>query len=809
MLMNYFKTAWRHLGRNRTYTTINIFGLTVGLCACMLVATVVMDDLSYDKQWSHGNNLYRLLMINKMGDGLYDRMASSFTGLGSKLKTDYPEVEAVAQVTNIKQRLKLNGNDPNGIEINALRADTSFWKLLDITVLAGNPRKYVEGSSNIVITESFRKQFFPHENPVGKIVYDVPTYNQKSPYLITGVIKDLPSNTVFRSQIIMLQKGRNEELNKQQYGTFSQQYVLLKPGTNAARFQAKLNKWYTGYVEVKNPYQFEFQPVKDIYLHSDFAKYQDVKGDYKNVYIFSGVGLLLLLIACVNFINLSTANAIERIKETGVRKVLGAGRTQLVWQFLTESLLFFFIASVLSTIIYLLALPAIENYLGYRLQQTFFSKLSLFASAYVIILLISLLTGFYPAWILSGFKPAATLKGTLVLNRSFSQNFVQKALVVIQFSISVAVLIALFVVQQQVSFLKNKDIGYDINNLLNIDFISWDGKGEAFKNEVLALPGVESASISGWAPTEGAGSMSREIDDPDHPGDKINVWFINADPDLMKTLGLHLLRGRLLSPSYPSDLLSQDSLMQLTAEQYKTVANKQSSLITSYAAKALHIEALNTLFPQINTTPVGIISDFNNESLKEPLHPTIIVAEKSPPYGSMLIRIKPGAELQVTASLSKRWRQFYPEKLFDTHWVNDMIADQYKTESKLRQLFMFFSALSMLLAALGIFGLIVQATRQRVKEIGIRKVLGASVQSIVGLFSIGFVKLVMVAVLIAAPVAGWLMNEWLQNFAYRISISGWIFTAAGLFAVLLALITVSIQTIRAATANPVKSLRTE
>ncbi len=809
MFTNYLKTAWRSLLRNRTYTAINVFGLTVGLCACLLVATVVADDLSYDRQWSKGNDLYRIVMVNKMGDGLYDRMATSFQGLGNILKTDYPEVEAVAQLVTVKQRLKLDDKNPNGIEINALRADTAFWKMLDIQVLAGNPRRYVEGSSNIVITESFRKQFFPNENPVGKIVYDVPTYDQKSPYLITGVIKDLPSNTVFRSQMILLQKGRNEALNKEQFGTFSQQYVLLKPGTNAAALQAKLNKWYAGYVTVKNPYRFEFQPLKDIYLHSDFARYQDVKGDYTNIYIFSGVALLLLLIACVNFINLSTAKAIDRIRETGVRKVLGAGRKQIVFQFLTESLLFFIIAAALSTLIYRLALPPIETYLGHPLQQTFFSSLSLFASAYGGILLISLLTGFYPAWILSGFRPAATLKGKLFTGSSFARNAIRKALVVVQFSISIAVLISLIVVQQQVSFLKHADIGYQTNNLLSVEAISWDGKGGAFKNEMRRLPDVASASISDWAPTEGAGSMSKEIDDPSHPGNKINVWFINGDPDLTQTLGLHLQSGRLLSSSFPSDLLSQDSLMQMTAEQYKSVANLQSSLITAYTAKALQITTLNTILSNVNNTPVGIVNDFHNESLKDAMKPTIILAEQSPQYGGMLLRVKPGAEQTVLASLNKLWRQFYPDKLLNTRWVDDMVADQYKAEAKLQNLFVFFSGLSLLLAVLGIFGLIVQATHQRVKEIGIRKALGASVLSLVRLFSIDFIKLVLLAASVASPLTGWLMNQWLQDFAYRISMSWWMFAGASLFAVLIAFITIAVQSVKAAIANPADSLRTE
>ena len=810
MLKNYLKTTLRTIRKNRVYSLINILGLTIGLWACMIVATVVIDDLSYDRQWSKGDDLYRIVSVNKMGAGLYDRSASSFAGLSTSLKNDYPEVQDVAELFTAKQRLKLDQKDPNGIEVTELRADTSFWQMLDVNVLKGNPRNYVEGTTNLVISESFRKKYFPNEDPVGKIIYDVPDYSEKSkPFLITGVYKDFPSNTVLRSEIIVLQKGRNEALNKKEYGTFSQNYILMKPGTDMKKFTAKINKWYAGFVETKNPYQFEFQPMKDIYLHSDFAEYQAVKSSYKNIYIFSGVALLLLLIACVNFINLTTARAVQRLRETGVRKILGAGRKQLVLQFLTESFLFFLIATVFATFVYQLSLHPIENYLGHALAQTFISKYYLLASSYGIILLISLLTGIYPAWIMSGFKPAATLKGKLFTGNASGQNFVRKSLVVLQFSISIIVLVALIIVQQQVSFMKNKDIGFNKNDLLSIGSVSWDGKGESFKNELLNQQGVVNASITGWLPSEGAGYMSREIDDPNHPCNKIKVWYINGDLDLAKTLGLHLKSGRLLDKTFSTDAMSQDSLMQMDSAKYVAAASQQSSIITSYTAKVLHINTLNETMKNAQTKPVGIVEDFNNESLKDAMEPTIIIADNVPNYGGMLIRITPGSEKQVIASVNKLWRQFYPEKLLDIKYVDDMLANQYKAESKLQQLFTFFSGLSMFLAALGIFGLIVQATTQRVKEIGIRKVLGASVNSIVRLFSIDFLKLIIIAIVIASPIAWWSMNKWLLDFAYRIHINWWVFAIAGFIAIFIALLTISFQAIKAAFTNPVKSLRTE
>ena len=810
MFKNYFKSAFRTITKSRVYSLINILGLTIGLGACMIVATVVIDDLSYDTQWSKGKDLYRIIAINKMGDGLYDRSSYSFAGLGPKLKNEFPEVKVVAGISHYKLRLKLNENDPYGVDVSALRADTAVWKMLDFKVLNGNPRKYVEGTLNIVISESFRKKFFSKENPVGKIIYDVPSYTEKAtPFLITGVIKDIPSNTVFRSDIILLQKPRIEDLKTQEYGSFSENYILLKSGTNIAQFTQKINKWYAGYVESKNPYQFKFQPVKDIYLHSDFAQSQEVKDSSQNIYILSGVALLLLIIACVNFVNLSTARAVQRLKETGVRKILGANRKQLIIQFLTESVLFFFISAFFATLLYQLSLHSVEKFLGHNLAQTFVSKYYLLICSYGIILLISLLAGIYPAWILSGFKPAATLKGKLFSRNATGQNFIRKSLVVVQFSISIIVLVALIIVQQQVHFMKNKDIGFNKNNLLSIGFVSWDGKGQSFKNELLNQQGVVNASITSWLPTQGAGYMSKEINDPGHPGNKINVWYINGDLDLAKTLGLHLKSGRLFENTFSADAMSQDSMMRMDSTKYVAAAKLQSSIITSYTAKALHVNTLNETIKNAQTTPVGIVDDYNNESLKDPMEPAIIIAEKAPNYGGMLVRIKPGSGKQVTATINKLWRQFYPNKLLDIKYVDDMLAEQYKSESKLQQLFAFFSGLSMFLAALGIFGLIVQATEQRVKEIGIRKVLGASIKSIVSLFSIDFLKLIILAIVIASPVAWWLMNKWLMDFAYRIHIDWWVFAMAGIIAIGIALLTISFQAIKAAMANPVKSLRSE
>lgn len=810
MIRNYFKIAWRTILKNRVYSVINILGLTIGIWACMSVATVVMDDLSYDTHWSKGKDIYRINTIKTSGSGQYNRMAASFAGLKPVLMTEFPEVEAVSDFSTNPIYFKLSQAGADHVEVKVLNADTTVWKMLDLKILAGAPENYIHNKKNLIITRSLKDRLFPNEDPLGKIVSDVPSYSaEPNSYVITGVIEDIPSNTHLRAEAVLVEKGRLEVLNKEQFGTFQQNYILLKSGTNAERFSEKLSNWYATFVKTTNPDTFEFQPIRDIYLNSDFAEYQDVKGSLTNIYILTGVALLLLIIACVNFINLSTARAIQRMREIGVRKILGANRRQLVFQFLTEAVLFFSISAIIATFLFKIGLPVIENYLGHPLEQTFISGFYLFGVTALILLFISILAGGYPALVMSNYNPAETIKGNLYIGNLSGQNMIRKSLVVLQFSISIVVLVALLVVQQQVSFLKNKDIGYDKEALLSIGSVSWDGKGDVFKTSLLQNPNIEQVSISTWIPTKGAGYMSKRIPDPANQDKSIQVYFINADTDFAGTLGLQLQKGRLLDSKFPSDLKTGNLGGFITLEEEEKAGINQASILTSHTARILQIENLNKTVADLKVTPVGIVKDFNTESLKNGLHPTVITAENFIPYAGMLIKTRPGTEQVVLNRLQKMWTEFYPNKLLAVNRVEEMVASQYKAESKLQQLFAFFSGLSMFLAAMGVFGLIVQFTEQKIKEIGIRKVLGASITSLVLLFSRSFLKIVVVAIVIASPIAWLLMNKWLEDFAYRITIEWWVFALAGILALMIALLTVSVQAAKAAIANPAKSLRTE
>jgi putative ABC transport system permease protein len=809
MIKNYIKIALRNLQRNRLYSFINIAGLTIGMAACLLVATVVIDDLSYDKQWKNAANIYRIITIDKSNKNAVDKTASSFTGLGPSLKANFPEVSNYCRMNSHQSRFKM-GDDKDGVKLTGLFAEQNVWDMLDFSVVLGNPKTHVAGYKNLVITEKISKQYFGNANPIGKTIYDIPEYGKPAAYLITGVIKNIPSNTHLRADMLVLDEHNTEynQLNKGEFGSFTQQYIMLKPGTSVAMFTNNVNNWYKKFIEInKARLTYEFQPITEVYLKSDFAAYQRIQGKMSNVYIFGGVAILLLLIACINFINLTTARALKRIAEVGIRKVLGAGKADLVAQFLFESILFFFISFVIGVFIYSILLKPIEGYLGYSLTLTLSNNLSMFSGICGVVLLVSLLTGLYPALLLSGRLPASSLKGST--GTQPGSGIMRKVLVITQFGISVAVLICTIVVQKQLSFINNKDLGYDKNNLLRINETSWGTSGDAFKQEVLKIAGVQNASISTWYPSGGGGYMSNMVDDPHQKNSKIKVTYIKADLDLVATLKLQLQKGRFLSSKFGSDAINADSLMEKDMAKLEEAQKVQPVLVTAYTASALDVKELNKPLSGVGGIPVGIIKDFNNESLKTAMSPTFIMAGSKLNYGSMLVRISPGTQKQVLTHIDELWKHYFPDKVFEFGWVNDLLQDQYKADAKLQQLFTLFSFLIAFLACIGLLGLATFTAEQRTKEIGIRKVLGASVTSITALLSADFVKLVLIAIVVASPLAWLGMDKWLQSYAYRIKPDIGFVLIAGLIALLTALIAVSYQTIKAAVANPVKSLRSE
>ncbi|WP_353131145.1 FtsX-like permease family protein [Parapedobacter pyrenivorans] len=802
-MMHNIKIAFRTLLKGRLYSAINILGLTLGIASCLVIGTVVFDELSYDKHWSRSADTYRLLSIREGGGAYSQKGGTVYAGLAPALKQQFPEVEDYSEIYPVHAHVKINKTDPAPLEVTMLHADTTALRLLDISLLAREDITPTNHVNKIIVSESFSKVHFTGHPPLGQQIYDVPNFGETpKQYEVAGVMKDIPPNTHLRADIILLKERQEEMLGKNGDGAgmrYARHYILLQEGTDPQQFEQKLNNWYAQSTE-NDKTRFALQPMADIYLKTDFPAYQFVKGNIRHSYIFGAVGILLMVIASINYINLSTAHASSRLKETGVQKILGASRARILLQSLLESLLIFGLAGCLAWVCYQLTFPALERFIGHSLAFSFTSAGPYPIYALIAFFSVCLFSGLYPAWLVSGFRTVGSMQQTLKAGKA-NRGWLRKSLVVVQFAISIVILASMLVVQQQVDFLKTKDIGFDSEGLISVDYVSWDNKSQTLRAELLKNPDILSLSFSGWLPSDGAGPMMKSVTDPSDPNKKIELWYIDGEPNIAQTLGLRLKEGRFLDPDIAGDAIP--------ADDFKAMESLRPCLMTASTARLLQIEGVNQPLHEAGIIPVGIIEDFNSESLHKQAVPTVIVGYRDPAYGGLLIRTRPNTESSVMRAIAKAWKEVYPDKLFEIQIVKEKLAMQYAAEEKLQGLFRMFSLLTMLLAALGILGLIVHTLGLRVKEIGIRKVLGATVTAIVAMLAKDFVKLVLLAAIIASPIAWWAMNKWLEDFAYRIDIQWWMFVAAGLAAVVIAVLTVSWQAIRAAMANPVDSLRNE
>ncbi len=800
--MNKLRYLIRNLWKGGIYSFINLFGLTLGISACLLISTVVFDSLSYDTHWSRADELFRLISVDKGEGGLDSRNGAAYGGLAPALKTNFDEVEEYGELYVSPTNFRPDPASQESFEIDVLYADSAVTGLLDIHFIEHENLLPEKGIKKIIISERIRDKYFAGQSVLGKRISDVPQYEASADnFVIAGVMKNLPSNTHLRAEAILLKKRTEMALEKDGWGIYVRHYLLLKPGTDAKQFQTKINNWYRQYVGKEKTTQFELQSIKDAYLKTDFGAYQVNRGNPQHLYIFSGVAALLLLIACINFINLSTARANSRLKETGVRKVLGASRKRLILDLLSESALVFVSATAISVLLYDLWRPAVEKFIEQPVQVRLTTDWRYTAALLTALSSTCLLSGLYPAWLISGFKASEGLMGLLRSGGS-KRDWLRKTLVTVQFSISVIILIALIVVKQQVHFLKSKDLGFDTTGLISIENTSFE-QVEAFRTELRKNPQIQSVSLSSWSPGYGsAGYMSRLVDDPNDPSKKRSLWYIAGETNLAQTLGLRLQSGRLLNPDLSSDAV------EATAEQDASDIPKPA-LISRSTARFFGIDTLNKPIQQAKITPVGIIEDFNSESLREEHSNMIITAYHDPRYGSILIRVIPGTEVKAIQYITQLWKKIYPDKLLNVQPVQEIIEAQYQAEMKLERLFGLFSVLTILLASLGIFGIVIHAARLRTKEIGIRKVLGATVPNIVAMLSKDTVKLVFVAILLASPIAWWAMTRWLEDFAFHTEIRWWVFLISGALAVSVALLTVCSHALKAARANPVDSLRDE
>lgn len=804
MIKNYIKVAFRNMRSNKVFSFINIFGLVTGIACSLLIFLYVKEEVSYDRFHKDGDNIYRVVkdFINDDGSRIPD--ATTPAPLGPAMQKELPEVAAVTRIRpNWGRSYLIKYGDKKLQEEKLYGVDSSFFEVFTFPFVQGDPKNAFRNINSIVLTQTAAKRYFGTEDPIGKTL-QVDNYGDM---MVTGVLKDVPSNAHFHFDFLVsfhIQPGNTPQLtNWNNYNDYT--YVKVKPDANMANLVKKVQALNDRNVE-KNFSVFYVQPVKDIHLTSNLKWELAPNGDKQQVYIFTLVGLFIILIAGINYMNLATAKASVRAKEIGVRKVVGAGRESLVQQFLVESVITCLIASVLAIGVGRLLLPFVNEVTGKQLNL--FSDPWLFLYVLVGALLLGVLAGFFPALYLSSFKPISILKG-FKLNERGALNL-RKVLVVVQFTISITLIVGAIVVSQQMHYLSSAKLGLDTDKVVTVNGAGFLSSTDvrSFKNEVSQIPGVKNVSSSnGLLP--GRFSTSRVRVKGSQNEQQVN--FITVAYNYLEVMDIGIKEGRGFSERFQSDTLS-NGIPGGPLEQTvgSVVLNETAVRDLGIPSPAVGKQLLwgedgdTTYYLDI----VGIAKDFHFTSLRNQVKPFAFMTHPSA-RGAVVVKLSGHNVSGTLAQLENKWKMFSSERPFSYTFLDDAFAQLYQSEQRFQKVFISLVVLGIVIACLGLLGLATFSAQQRVKEIGIRKVLGASVASIVQLLSQDFIKLVIVAIVIAVPIAWYVVHQWLQDFAYRIDIQWWVFPLAGIVAILIALFTVSFQAIKAAVANPVRNLRTE
>jgi putative ABC transport system permease protein len=808
MLKNYWKIALRQLRKQKLYSSIKIGGFALSIAACLLIALFIRDELSYDRGYAHTDRIYRLINIYDDNGKIYKGTAFS-APFAKAVVADFPEIELAGRIMPFplfygagSNEVMRSDGDQNIYEEGFTYADPEILDILEVPMVYGDRAHALAEPNTIVLSKRKADKYFPNQNPVGKILY---LNNDKMrPRKIGGVMKDFPSNTHFQYDFLLTLKGselwpgEQNSWGPQNYNT----YIRLRPGTDAAQLQEKLKSVVRKYIvpemikagrtdaeKAGKAHSFSLQPVSAIHITADIQEGLS-HGDIRFVWLFGAVACFILLIAGINFINLSTARSANRAKEVGLRKVIGSGRGSLVRQFLTESLLFSVCSFILAIVLAWLLLPYF-NRLAAKSLVFPWGAWWLFPIMLLAALVIGILAGLYPSFYLSAFKPIQVLKGQL--SRGSRNSSLRSILVVFQFTTSVILIIGTFIVYRQMQFILQKKIGFDKDQVVVIQGTgTLDKEIKTFKNELLKLPSIRKVAISGYLPVAGSKRNQNPFWKEGKTKEEAPVGgqFWRVDPDYIPTLGMKMAEGRNLSADIASDSLAV--VINQTLAKKLLLKNPVGTRITNS----------HDIF-----TVVGVVQDFNFESMREEVAPLCMARGYS--SASMLAKVSPADMAGTIQSISGLWKKFSPNQAIRYIFLDESYALMYDDVQRMGHIFTSFSILAVIIACLGLFALSAFMAEQRGKEISIRKVLGASVTQLAGLLSKDFVKLVLLSVLIASPIAWWAMHKWLQDFVYRIDISAWVFVAAGALVVLIALLTISFQAIRAAVANPVKSLRSE
>jgi putative ABC transport system permease protein len=818
MIKNYLKVALRSIFRNKLTAFINIAGLAIAMASAMMIYFFIADELSYDKYHTKIDRTYRVTRewFNREGVSTL-HLSSVAPPFGPLIKNDFGEVEVMARTLQytLVMAIEENGERTHmNTESDVFIAEPDLFKIFDIDVISGNPAQALERPLTIMLSEEAAKKYFNSTDVVGKRMKGGNALDLE----VTGVYKDFPAQSHWHPDFLVsfsslydstLYGRRQLETN---YGNnaFST-YLLLEEGVGPNRLQAQfpgfIDKHYGTYAKANygapedyvasKTTALSLQRVDDVHLRSHLDDEIEVNGNINNVYMMGVIGFFIVMIACFNFINLSTARATKRAKEVGMRKVVGAIKSQLINQYLSESVLIAFFALAIAVVLAVIAMPQLNEFTGKQMSLNLISNWPVLLGVIAFAVVVGVLAGLYPAFVISGYRPASVLKGQQGSMKG--KGGIRKILVVSQFSISIVLMIATAITVQQLSYLNNRDLGYDKDQVITLrNYSELNDSYDAFYNELLRSSAIKNVARSSRLPTgrllDSQGEASVMKGDS-LVGTGVGLKYVAVDHEFFKAYNIEMAAGR----AFSKDITSDDSLA--------FIINEAAARKIGWATNEEAIDK-DFLYGGTRGKLVGIVKDFHFESLHQEITPMVFFISRFG-YGNLSIKIDGGNFKQGIADLSKQWKEFLPIRPFDYQFVSDRYRLLYEQDQKQSQLFTIFSGMAIFIACLGLFGLATFNTMQRVKEIGIRKVMGASVPSILVLLSKEIVILIVIANLIAWPAAWYFMDKWLNSFAYHIEINGTVFILSAIAAIVISLLTVSAQTMKAAMTNPSSTLRYE
>ena len=800
MIKNYFKTAFRNLRRNKSFTFINVLGLTIGIASCLLIFIIIQFELSFDRFHSKKDRIYRVVtQFNRAGN--LDYTSGVSVPVPAAMRTEFPQLETVAAISGSGgNQITVPGSQPakKFNEPNIFYAEPEICNILDIHWLAGDKKDALKEPNTVVLSKTTADKYFGDwKQAIGKTI----VHQNRETLKVTGIIDDMPINSDFPFCVVISFKT-NENAFSMDWGSTSSDFncmILLKPNSSPEQIRALLPAFRKkhsddGNGEIRTSYLL--QPLSEIHFDGRFGNYNERTFSRELIASLSVIGLFLLIIACVNFVNLATAQAINRAKEVGVRKVLGSNRGQLIVQFLGETFLITLFSILLACFISWFVLPYLGLLLNINITPGSIQWSIIISFLLIVAFLVTILSGFYPSIILSGFNPATALKNKFS-SKTVGGISLRRALVVFQFIIAQVLIIGTLVVISQMDYFRSAPMGFDKNAIFNVplpgDSLS-HSKINVLRQQLLDHPGISNVSFSFSPPANNGDWTSDFTFDRSPKATSFEPTLKWADADYFKTYGLQLIAGRAYAPSDTVNefVVNEALVKKLGLKNPKDILGKEISFWNR----------------RVHAPVVGVIRDFHSNSLRDPIVPAVLAC-RTRNYSTIGIKIQESKAKEILAFVERLWNQAFPDYVYEYKFLDEKIEHFYDEENQLSQLYKIFAGIAIFISCLGLYGLVSFMAIQRTKEVGIRKVLGASAGNIVYLFSKEFTILIGVAFLIAAPLAYYLMHQWLNNFTFRIDLGLGFFILAIIGSILIAWITVGYKAIRAALANPVKSLRTE